>query len=73
MGWSSPHKLLVAGNVDYVTGKPGSMWSNVLEVPSFDFGNRLKVDTENRISISSEAVVLRGRKILKEPCWQVLI
>ena len=61
--WLSAHRLLIAGEVDYVTGKPQSLWSNVLVVPSFDLGNRLKVDTENRVSISSEAVVLRGRNL----------
>jgi hypothetical protein len=61
--WGWPHKLLVAGEIDYVTGKPRSLWSNVLVVPSFDFGNRLKVDADNRVSISSEAVTLRGRNL----------
>jgi uncharacterized protein YjbI with pentapeptide repeats len=57
------HKLLVVGRVDYVTGSFKGLWSNVLVVPSFDIGNRLKVDAENRLSISSDAVVLRGRSL----------
>jgi hypothetical protein len=61
--WATPHELLVAGNVDYVTGRTQSLWSNVLVVPNFDIGNRLKVDIENRLSILSEAVVLRGRNL----------
>jgi uncharacterized protein YjbI with pentapeptide repeats len=61
--WALPHELLVAGDVNYVTGQPRSFSSNVLVVPNFDIGNRLKVDTENRLSISPKAVTLRGRDL----------
>jgi uncharacterized protein YjbI with pentapeptide repeats len=43
------HELLVAGPVNYVTGKPQSWWSNVLVVPNFQGGER--------------ALSLRGRSL----------
>lgn len=70
MGWppwrshrASLHELLVAGDVDFVAGKPLSLWSNVLVLPKFEVGNRLKIDTENKISVSPEAISLRGRRL----------
>jgi uncharacterized protein YjbI with pentapeptide repeats len=50
----SLHRLLVAGSVDFVTGKPTSLWSNVLVLPNFAIGDH---------AISSEAVSLRGRSL----------
>jgi hypothetical protein len=61
--WGWPHKLLVAGTVDYVTGKPESLWSNVLVLPNFDIGDRLKFDPEGKFARSPEAVSLRGRRL----------
>src|ERR1700730_9206475 len=61
--WRSPHKLLVAGEVDYVTRKPESWWSNVLVLPNFDIGDRLKFDPEGKIALSAEAVSLCGRRL----------
>jgi uncharacterized protein YjbI with pentapeptide repeats len=61
--WSWPHKLLVAGNVDYVTRKPESLWSNRLVLPNFELGDRLKFDPEAKFSLSPETVSLRGRKL----------
>jgi uncharacterized protein YjbI with pentapeptide repeats len=61
--WRSPHKLLVAGEVDYVTRKPQSLWSNRLVLPNFDIGDRLKFDPEGKIALSAEAVSLRGRRL----------
>lgn len=49
-------KSLVVGRVDAVTGSFKGLWSNVLVVPSFDMGNRLKVDAQNRLSISTDVV-----------------
>jgi uncharacterized protein YjbI with pentapeptide repeats len=42
-GWATLHELLVAGEVNYVTGRPQSLWSNVLVVPNFEVGDRLSL------------------------------
>jgi len=62
-GWATLHKLLVAGEVNYVTGMPQSPWSNVLVLPKFDIGDRGKFDAEAKIAISSDALSLRGRSL----------
>jgi Pentapeptide repeats (8 copies) len=48
-GWATLHDLLVAGPVNYVTGRPQSLWSNVLVVTNFEIDNR--------------ALSLRGRSL----------
>ncbi len=63
MEWTSPYKLLVAGKVNYVTGRPQSLWSNVLVLPNFEVGDRVKFDAEGKIAISSDIVSLRGRSL----------
>jgi uncharacterized protein YjbI with pentapeptide repeats len=50
-GWATLHELLVAGKVNYVTGRPQSVWSNVLVLPNFEIGDRA-----NKVS-------LRGRSL----------
>jgi uncharacterized protein YjbI with pentapeptide repeats len=40
-GWATLHELLVAGEVNYVTGRPQSLWSNVLVLPNLDVGDRV--------------------------------
>jgi uncharacterized protein YjbI with pentapeptide repeats len=62
-GWATLHELLVAGEVDYVTQKPESLWSNRLVLPNFEIGNRSKLDAEGKIALSPEAVSLRGRRL----------
>jgi hypothetical protein len=61
--WALPHRLLVAGTVDFVTGKPQSWWSNVLVLANFDIGDRLKFDAGGKIALSPETVSLRGRQL----------
>jgi Pentapeptide repeats (8 copies) len=39
-GWAAAHELLVAGPVNYVTGRRQSWWSNVLVLPNFEGGDR---------------------------------
>lgn len=34
--WATPHKLLVAGDVDLINRKPTSLWSNRLVLPGLD-------------------------------------
>jgi Pentapeptide repeats (8 copies) len=62
-GWATLHELLVAGGVNYVTGRPQSLWSNVLVLPNFEVGDRVKFDAEGKIVISSDALSLRGRSL----------
>lgn len=62
-GWATLHELLVAGKVNYVTGRPQSLWSNVLVLPRFEVGDRVKFDAEGKIAISSDAMSLRGRSL----------
>jgi uncharacterized protein YjbI with pentapeptide repeats len=61
--WTSLHELLVAGEVNYVTGRPQSLWSNVLVLPNFEAGDRIKFDAEGKIAISSANLSLRGRSL----------
>jgi hypothetical protein len=63
MGWISLHRLLVGGGPDYVSQRPRSLWSNVLVLPNFEFGDRVKLDTEGKIAIASETISLRGRSL----------
>ena len=62
-GWATLHELLVAGDVDYVTDSPESLWSNVLVLPDFKAGDRVKFDAEGKIAIVSDALSLRGRDL----------
>jgi uncharacterized protein YjbI with pentapeptide repeats len=62
-GWVTLHELLVAGEVNYVTGRPRSLWSNVLVLPNFEVGDRVKFDAEGKTAISSDAPSLRGRSL----------
>jgi uncharacterized protein YjbI with pentapeptide repeats len=56
-GWATPHEWLVAGNVDYVTRRPKSLWSNVIVLPEFDIG------TDGKNSGSTASISLRGRRL----------
>jgi uncharacterized protein YjbI with pentapeptide repeats len=64
-GWTSLHELLFAGDVDLISRKATSLWSNRLVVPGVDVNDRvkLKLNTEGDISITSEAFSLRGRQL----------
>jgi uncharacterized protein YjbI with pentapeptide repeats len=54
---------LVAGEVNYVTDRPESLWSNVLVLPDFRAGDRVKFDAEGEIGFGSDALSLRGRDL----------
>jgi uncharacterized protein YjbI with pentapeptide repeats len=54
-GWVSLHELLV--------GRPQSLWPNVLVLLYVEVGDRAKVDTEGKISISSSTISLRDRSL----------
>jgi uncharacterized protein YjbI with pentapeptide repeats len=62
-GWAAPHELLVAGRVNYVTGRPQSLWSNVLVLPNFEVGDRANFDVQGKVAISSDSLSLRGRSL----------
>jgi Pentapeptide repeats (8 copies) len=62
-GWATLHELLVADKVNYVTGTPQSLWSNVLVLPNFEVGDRVMFDAEGKIAISSDALSPRGRSL----------
>jgi hypothetical protein len=62
-GWATLHELLVAGQVNYATGGPQRLFSNVLVLPNFQVGDRVKFDAEGKIAISSNNVSLRGRSL----------
>jgi uncharacterized protein YjbI with pentapeptide repeats len=62
-GWVTLHELLVAGEIDYVTRRPKSLWSNVLVLPGFDIGDRINFDAQGKIARSPEMVSLRGRRL----------
>jgi Pentapeptide repeats (8 copies) len=62
-GWATLHELLVAGSVNLVTDSPKSLWSNVLVLPDFKAGDRVKFDAEGKIAIGSDTLSLRGRDL----------
>src|SRR5262249_33743672 len=49
MEWSSPHDLLVAGDVDLVARRPTSLGSNRLVLPGIDVIDHAKFDSEEKI------------------------
>jgi uncharacterized protein YjbI with pentapeptide repeats len=55
-GWATLHELLFAGEVNYVTGRPQSLLSNVLVLPYF-------AGAEGKTAISSDGLLLRGRSL----------
>ena len=59
-GWVTLHGLLVAGEVNYVTGRPRSLWSNVLVLPNFEIDDRVRFEADGKSSISSKPLSLRG-------------
>jgi hypothetical protein len=62
-GWATLHELLVAGHVNFVTDSPTSLWSNVLVLPDFKAGDRVKFDADGKIAIGSDALSLHGRDL----------
>jgi uncharacterized protein YjbI with pentapeptide repeats len=61
--FASLHELLVAGEVDFATRKPKSLWANVLVLPDFDAIDHAKFDSEAKIEAASETVSLRARHL----------
>jgi uncharacterized protein YjbI with pentapeptide repeats len=63
MRWTSPHDLLVGGDVDLIARKPTSLWSNRLVLPGIDVINQAKFDSEDKIAAARETLSLRGRHL----------
>jgi uncharacterized protein YjbI with pentapeptide repeats len=61
--WTSLHELLFAGNVDLVTGKRMSLWSNTLVLPNIDVIDHTKFDTEAKVAALPQTLSLRGRHL----------
>ena len=58
-GWATLHELLVAGEVNYVTGRPQSLLSNVLVLPNFEAGDRVNSMPKARSRSNGRAVAAR--------------
>lgn len=54
---------LVAGEIDFVTGKPTSLLSNRLVLPGIDVIDHAKFDTEAKIAALPATLSLRGRHL----------
>jgi len=52
--WRVPHELLVGGR---------GLWSNVLMLPKFETGDRLKLDAEGKIGLSPAIFSPHGRRL----------
>jgi hypothetical protein len=62
-GWVTLHELLFAGEVNYVTGRPQSLLSNVLVLPNFEVEDRGNSEAAGKIPISSHGLSLRSRSL----------
>ena len=60
---ASLHELLFAGNVNLITRKPTSLWSNCLVLPGLDVAARAKAETEAKITSLAQTVSLRNRRL----------
>lgn len=61
--WASIHELFMAGEVDLVSRKPKSLFSNRIVLPGLDMMDRSKFDSESKISSLTHTVALRGRHL----------
>jgi hypothetical protein len=59
----TPHKLLVAGEVDFNSQRPSTIWSNRLVVPGIDVREQAKFDTEEKIKSRPTTLLLRKRRL----------
>jgi Pentapeptide repeats (8 copies) len=59
----SLREFLVAGEVDFASRKPESLWSNRLVLPGFDAIDHAKFDSEAKIEAASETISLRARHL----------
>jgi uncharacterized protein YjbI with pentapeptide repeats len=61
--WISPHEVLFAGDIDLVTRRPTSLWSNRLVLPGIDVIDHGKFDSDAKIAAAPETFSLRDRRL----------
>jgi uncharacterized protein YjbI with pentapeptide repeats len=62
-GWTSFHDLLFNGDVDAVTRRRKSLFSNTLVLPAFDALEAAKIDDPKKLDSVTHTLVLRGRHL----------
>lgn len=61
--WTSFHDLLFNGNIDDVTRRRKSLFSNTLVLPQFDGLEAAKIDDPKKLDSVKQTLVLRGRHL----------
>jgi hypothetical protein len=61
--WTSIHDLLFSGEVDDVTRRRKSLFSNTLVLPDFDALEAAKIDDPKKLDSVKQTLVLRGRHL----------
>jgi uncharacterized protein YjbI with pentapeptide repeats len=61
--WTSFHDLLFNGNVDEVTRRRKSLFSNTLVLPAFDALEAAKIDDPKKLESVKQTLILRGRHL----------
>jgi uncharacterized protein YjbI with pentapeptide repeats len=61
--WTSFHDLLFNGEVDEVTGRRKSLFSNTLVLPGFDALEAAKIDDPKKLDSVKSTSILRGRHL----------
>jgi hypothetical protein len=59
----SVHEWFFAGEVDDITGRRNSFFSNTLVLPGFDIYEALKIDEPTKLDWKAHAINLRGRHL----------
>jgi uncharacterized protein YjbI with pentapeptide repeats len=61
--WTSFHDLLFNGEVEYVTRRRKSLFSNTLVLPGFDAPEAAKIDDPKKLDSVKQTLTLRGRHL----------
>ena len=61
--WTSFHELLFNGEVDNVTRRRKSLFSNTLVLPEFDALEAVKIDDPKKLDFVKQTLTLRGRHL----------
>ncbi|MDQ6702265.1 MAG: pentapeptide repeat-containing protein [Pseudomonadota bacterium] len=61
--WTSFHDLMFNGDVDVVTRRRKSLFSNTLVLPEFDALEAAKIDDPKKLDTVKQTLVLRGRHL----------
>jgi Pentapeptide repeats (8 copies) len=62
-GWTSFHDVLFNGDVDDVTRRRKSLFSNTLVLPTFDALEAAKIDDPKKLDTVKHTLILRGRHL----------